>query len=130
MYKEILINVEPKEVTAVLLEDQQMMEIYFERMESQRLAGNIYKGIVENVLPGMQAAFVNIGLEKNSFLYVDDALPRMVCEDGHSHIAPSRSISEVLKRGQEVLVQIVKEPVGSKGARVTTYPTLPGATRF
>ncbi len=126
MYKEIFIKMEQHEVTAVLLEDQQMMEVYFERANNQRLAGNIYKGVVENVLPGMQAAFVDIGLEKNAFLYVDDAVPRTISEDGSSHIVANCSIGEVLKRGQELLVQIVKEPVGSKGARVTTYPTLPG----
>ncbi|MDD4752828.1 MAG: Rne/Rng family ribonuclease [Desulfitobacteriaceae bacterium] len=125
MYKEILIKVEPEETAVAVVEDQQLVEIYLERASNQRLAGNIYKGLVENVLPGMQAAFVDIGLEKNSFLYVEEAIPQRLWEEdeGEHH---RYSIGEVLKQGQEILVQIAKEPVGTKGARVTTHLTLPG----
>jgi hypothetical protein len=81
VYKEILIKMEPEETVVAVVEDQQLVEIYLERCGSQRIAGNIYEGIVENVLPGMQAAFVDIGLEKNSFLYVEEAVPYRVGEE-------------------------------------------------
>lgn len=126
MYKEILIRIEPEETAIAIVEDQQLVEIYLERAGNQRLAGNIYKGLVENVLPGMQAAFVDISLEKNSFLYVEEAIPQRYQEDEESGNGHHYSIGEILKQGQEILVQIVKEPVGTKGARVTTHLTLPG----
>lgn len=123
MYKEIIVNVSEEETRVAVLEDKQLMEIYIERSPNQRLVGNIYKGRVENVLPGMQAAFVNIGLEKNAFLYVEDAIP---AKDGHHHGNHGYNIGDVLKQGQDIIVQIVKEPIGTKGARVTTHITLPG----
>ncbi|MHB9093629.1 MAG: ribonuclease E/G, partial [Eubacteriales bacterium] len=126
MLKEILVNVREEETRVAVLEDKVVVEIYIERSLNQRLVGNIYKGKVENVLPGMQAAFVDIGLEKNAFLFVEDALPpgRTGDEDTGSGIHPN--ITDVLKEGQEILVQIAKEPIGTKGARVTTHITLPG----
>jgi ribonuclease G len=126
VYKEILVKFEPDETAVAVVEDQQLVEIYLERCSNQRIAGNIYEGVVENVLPGMQAAFVDIGLEKNSFLYVEEAVPQRsgdVEEEGEPR---KYSIGEVVKEGQEILVQVVKEPVGTKGARVTTHLTLPG----
>lgn len=126
MYKEILIKMEPDETAVAVVEDQQLVEIYLERSSNQRIAGNIYEGVVENVLPGMQAAFVDIGLEKNSFLYVEEAAPQHTCDDEDGGEQRKYSIGEVVKEGQEILVQIVKEPVGTKGARVTTHLTLPG----
>jgi ribonuclease G len=102
-----------------ILEDGQLVEFHIERDEGEQAAGNIYKGRVENVLPGMRAAFVNLGLEKNAFLYVDDA----VAEDKSNRRRP---IQDVLKVGQEVVVQVVKEPIGTKGARITTNISLPG----
>ncbi|MCR6544994.1 Rne/Rng family ribonuclease [Dehalobacterium formicoaceticum] len=126
MYKEILIKIEPEETAVAVVEDHQLAEIYIERTNNQRIAGNIYKGLVENVLPGMQAAFVDIGLEKNSFLYVEDAVPQHNGDDEGDEKHSQYSIGEVVKGGQEILVQIVKEPVGTKGARVTTHLTLPG----
>ena len=125
MLKEILVNIREEETRVAVLEDKVAVEVYIERSLNQRLVGNLYKGKVENVLPGMQAAFVDIGLEKNAFLFVEDALPpRTGGEDdtGSSH----PNITDVLKEGQEVLVQIAKEPIGTKGARVTTHITLPG----
>ncbi|MEG6614872.1 Rne/Rng family ribonuclease [Peptococcaceae bacterium 1198_IL3148] len=122
MYKEIIVNVTEEETRVAVLEDKQLVEILIERSQSQRLVGNIYKGRVENVLPGMQAAFVNIGLEKNAFLYVEDAIPQRT---DHPHgVGPN--IMDVLKKGQEIIVQIIKEPIGSKGPRITTHITLPG----
>jgi ribonuclease G len=123
MYKEIIVNVSEEETRVAVLEDKQLVEIYIERSKSQRLVGNIYKGRVENVLPGMQAAFVNIGLEKNAFLYVEDAIP---ARTDHPHGGAGVNINDVLKQGQEIIVQIIKEPIGSKGPRITTHITLPG----
>lgn len=125
MKKEILINAGFGETRAALLEDRRLVEFYVERREEQRIVGNIYKGRVENVLPGMQAAFVNIGLERNAFLYVDDAL---VYKNGSSNGGGSRvhSIDDILKVGQQIIVQVTKEPIGTKGARVVTNVSLPG----
>ncbi|HOV78853.1 MAG TPA: Rne/Rng family ribonuclease [Bacillota bacterium] len=127
MLKEIVVNVGEEETRVAVLEGKVPVEIYIERSVNQRLVGNIFKGRVENVLPGMQAAFVNIGLEKNAFLYVEDALPESSPEGAdHGASVLGANICDILKEGQEVLVQIVKEPIGTKGPRVTTHITLPG----
>ncbi|MCL6634981.1 MAG: Rne/Rng family ribonuclease [Peptococcaceae bacterium] len=126
MLKEIVINIGEEETRVAVLEDKIPVEIYIERSLNQRLVGNIFKGRVENVLPGMQAAFVNIGLEKNAFLYVEDALPARTPEGNGGGSALGANIGDILKQGQEILVQIVKEPIGTKGPRVTTHITLPG----
>lgn len=118
MTKEIIANVGPEETRVALREDGQWTEVFLERTVNQRIVGNIYKGRVENVLPGMGAAFVDIGLEKNAFLYVEDAITRE--ED------KNLPIDKVLKSNQEIVVQVTKEPMGSKGSRVTTHITLPG----
>ena len=119
MQKEILIQVTKEETKVAVLEKKRLAEVYLERSFQLRLAGNIYKGRIENVLPGMQAAFVNIGLERNAFLYVEDV-----------HTVPGKHenipIQNLLREGEEILVQVVKEPFGTKGARVTTQLTLPG----
>lgn len=125
MLKEILVNVREEETRVAVLEDKVIVEIYIERSLNQRLVGNIYKGKVENVLPGMQAAFVDIGLEKNAFLFVEDALPPRTAGDDDAN-SSNTNITSVLKEGQEIVVQIAKEPIGTKGARVTTHITLPG----
>jgi ribonuclease G len=127
MLKEILVNIGEEETRVAVLEDKLLVEIFIERSINQRLVGNIFKGRVENVLPGMQAAFVNIGLEKNAFLYVEDAMPANSPDaNGHDSYALGSNICDILKQGQEILVQIVKEPIGTKGPRVTTHITLPG----
>jgi len=106
-------------------EDGRLVELYVEREEDGRVVGNIYKGVVKNILPGMQSAFVDIGLEKNAFLYVSDA--RTTKSDEASGIEGLEvPIQDLLKVGQEVMVQISKEPVGTKGARITEQITLPG----
>ncbi len=125
MIKEIIVRNMPEETMVAVTEDHKLVEIYFERTENRSIMGNIYKGKVENVLPGMQAAFVNMGEAKNGFLYVNDAVPRQMDAEGNV-LEPKNAIDEVLKQGQEITVQIMKEPVGSKGARITTHPTLPG----
>jgi ribonuclease G len=125
--KEILIHIN-EDAAIALVEDRQLREIYLPRPDHQQLLGNIYLGEVENVLPGMQAAFVDIGLEKNSFLYVEDALPprRMESSSAAEGEAGQRSIKDLVRKGQQVMVQVFKEPSGTKGARVTMQPSLPG----
>jgi ribonuclease G len=119
--KEILASVDVGEQRVAVLEDGQVVEVYLERPGRRSVAGNIYKGVVDNVLPGMEASFVEIGLEKNGFLYVDEiVVPELEGKRQH------RRIQELIERGQEVLVQAVKDPMGTKGARLTTEISLPG----
>lgn len=128
MEKEILVSVEFDETRVAVIEDGKLVEMYIERPQSQRLVGNIYKGKVENVLPGMEAAFVNIGLEKNAFLYVDDAYPNKPenDEEQSEKTFKNLTIRELVSEGQEIIVQVAKEPTGTKGARVTRSLTVPG----
>ena len=125
MRREILMRVEGSETKVAVTEDGRLVELYVERERDQRVVGNIYKGIVKNILPGMQAAFVDIGLEKNAFLYVADA--RTEHSDEAKGIGGlTVPIQGLLKEGQEIMVQISKEPVGTKGARITSQITIPG----
>jgi ribonuclease G len=131
MGKDIIVNCGRRETRAAFLEDRRVVEVYIERAGQQRVVGNIYKGRVENVLPGMSAAFVNIGLERNAFLYVDDArdYEKLVASgSGRAKNGKSkaRGISDVLRQGQSIIVQVTKEPIGTKGARVVTHLTIPG----
>ncbi|HEY7003089.1 MAG TPA: Rne/Rng family ribonuclease, partial [Gaiellaceae bacterium] len=120
--KEILVSVEVTEQRVAVLEDGVVVEAYLGRPSHRSVAGNVYKGIVDNVLPGMEASFVDIGLEKNGFLYVDEiVVPELEGKQRHG-----RRIQELIERGQEVLVQAVKDPMGTKGARLTTEISLPG----
>jgi ribonuclease G len=119
--KEILISVEVLEQTVAVLEDGKVAEVYLGRPSHRSIAGNIYKGVVDNVLPGMEASFVDVGLDRNGFLYVDEiVVPEL---EGKRH---GKRIQELIARGQEVLVQAVKDPMGTKGARLTTEISLPG----
>ena len=132
MHKEIVIDVNPYQTRVVLLEDGSPSEIYIERRGKERLVGNIYKGKVQNVLPGMQAAFVDIGLERNAFLYAGDiVLDKSEFQFGSHHEGDQKldetpNVKDILKPGQDIMVQVIKEPIGTKGARVTTHITLPG----
>ncbi|MEW6523818.1 MAG: Rne/Rng family ribonuclease [Bacillota bacterium] len=129
MEKEIFINVDYDETRVAVVEDGTLVEVYVERPVTQRVAGNLYKAKVENVLPGMQAAFVDIGLDKNAFLYVDDALPPRNGEDDHDDLVEDMkkaTIRDLVRVNQEIMVQVIKEPIGTKGARVTRHFTLPG----
>jgi ribonuclease G len=120
--KEILVSVEVTEQRVAVLEDDVVVEVYLGRPSHRSVAGNVYKGTVDNVLPGMEASFVDIGLEKNGFLYVDEiVVPELEGKQRHG-----RRIQELIERGQEVLVQAVKDPMGTKGARLTTEISLPG----
>ena len=119
--RELLISADVGEQRVAILEDDTVAEVYLERPERRSIAGNIYLGTVDNVLPGMEAAFVEIGLEKNGFLYVDEIVgPELEGRKG------ARKITDLIKRGQTVLVQAVKDPMKSKGARLTTEISLPG----
>jgi len=130
MSKEIVVDVDNDQIRVAVLEDRELVELYIDKINSERVVGNIYKGKVANVLPGMQAAFVDIGLGKNSFLYVGDVNGglELKTSDDDEIIEKLKKVSirDVLKVGQETLVQVVKEPTGSKGARVSTNITLPG----
>jgi ribonuclease G len=127
--KDIIADVGPEDTKVALLEDDELIELFIEKTEPVDLAGNVYRGKVSNVLPGMQAAFIDIGYEKNAFLYIDDvSFHTYSAEDDEEDFQDTRkgSINELLKPGQEITVQIVKEPTGSKGPRATTHISLPG----
>jgi ribonuclease G len=124
--KEIVLQGQGQTMRAAVLEDGELVEVYEEEGLVSRLVGNIYRGQVENVLPGMQAAFVDLGLERNGFLYVGDAIPHRYEEDERLPASTELRVEQVLKSRQELLVQVVKEPVGNKGARITTNLTIPG----
>jgi len=142
----LLVNAEGPEKRVALVENGELAELYVERRQASSIVGNIYKGRVVRVLPGMQAAFVDIGVGKAAFLYVadtgaissdmpglffadrdeeeeQDELPREEIPSSAMRDAP---IQDRIKEGQEILVQVAKEPIGTKGARVTTYISLPG----
>ncbi len=117
--KLILVTEDPSELRVALVEDGRLAEIYFERPEKRSYLGDIYRGKVENVLAGIDAAFVDFGLDKNGFLYVDEVRTGEGDRRG-------RRIGDVLKPGQDVLVQVMKDPMGSKGARLTMHISLAG----
>jgi ribonuclease G len=119
-YKEILVSEDAGEMRVALVEDGRLAEIYIERPGKRSYAGNIYRGKVDNVLPGMDAAFVDIGLERNGFLYVDD-----IADPEDAEKRPHK-ITQMIKPGQELLVQVSKDPMGSKGARLTGQLSLAG----
>jgi ribonuclease G len=154
MTKEMIVSASAHETRVAILEDDQVAEVFIEREHSRGVVGNLYKGRVSKVLPGMQSAFVDLGLERDGFLYVTDVGP--VFEDldrfetdeedaggsgqgrggrgrrarggrpenGESQAEPK--IEELLKAGQEIIVQVAKEPLGTKGARLTSHATMPG----
>jgi len=140
MGKDIIINHSELETRVAVLEDGTVTELYHERDKERGVVGNIYKGKVLKVLPGMESAFVDIGLEKASFLYVDDVLPDFTVYDDFDEGSGERPaasgngrgkgqrppIDQLLKEGQEILVQVSKGPIGTKGARITGHLSLPG----
>ena len=138
MTRELVINSTSHETRVALLEGGHIAELYIERQREMGIVGNIYKGRVIRVLPGMQAAFVDIGLEKAAFLYVADVLDEMnavaryiggdTSGTDHEEVneVPLPPIEDLLKEGQEILVQISKEPISTKGARITSHISLPG----
>src|SRR4249919_768992 len=140
MTKEMIISSNVHETIVAILEDDLVAEIFVERENQRGVVGNVYKGRVNKVLPGMQSSFIDVGLERDGFLYVADVIDTMEefdklesgDEDGGGRGAPRPDsqpqprIEDLLKEGQEVLVQVVKEPLGTKGARLTSHVTMPG----
>lgn len=129
MSAELLINITPQESRVALLENGILQEVLIERTSKRGMVGNIYKGKVSRVLPGMEAAFVDIGLDKAAFLHASDlTTPPMESFTGEVDTVIKRSIpriTDVLYEGKKLLVQVIKDPLGTKGARLTTYITLP-----
>src|SRR5499427_8009189 len=151
MTKEMIVSSSAHETRVAILEDDQVAEIFIEREHQRGVVGNLYKGRVSKVLPGMQSAFVDLGLERDGFLYVSDVVatfeefdrletdedevsaPRGNGSGGPAkqgrrerEKAPDPKIEELLKEGQEIIVQVAKEPLGTKGARLTSHATMPG----
>ncbi len=120
--EEILVNVTPSEVRAALLENGILQEVHIERAARRGVISNIYNGRVMRVLPGMQAAFIEIGLQRTAFLHASDIVKRQNGENGSDEIP---NIRDLVKEGDDLLVQVVKDPLGNKGARLTTFITLP-----
>src|SRR5881628_1246437 len=128
MTKDLIVSSTPQETKVALLEDGAVAEFFIEREAHRGVVGNIYRGRVTRVLPGMQSAFVDLGLERDAFLYVADVFEELdenllSPEEQQLRHAP---IEDRLREGQEVLAQVVKEPLGTKGARITTHVSLPG----
>ena len=123
---ELLMNVTPNETRIALVEMGVLKEVHIERQAKRGIVGNIYKGRVTRVLPGMQSAFVDIGLEKAAFLHAADIVSHTECVDEkeQKHFR-AKTISELVREGQDIVVQVVKDPLGTKGARLTTDITLP-----
>ena len=127
MRKEIFINESMEETRIAIQEDNQLVEVYIERQDNHRMVGNVYKGKVENVLPGMQAAFVDIGYDLNSFLPFSEIDSEEYLQDHKKNKRNKNDNIEVdLKKDQEIFVQVIKEPFAGKGPRVTTEVALPG----
>ncbi len=129
MSTEILVNVAPRETRAAILENGVVQEIHVERTSRRGIVSNLYKGRVSRVLPGMQAAFVEIGLERTAFLHAAD-IARAGSDDTvaaavAASLAPAEDIRHLLNPGDDILVQVIKDPMGSKGARLTTFVALP-----
>jgi ribonuclease G len=148
MNKEMIVSSNGHETRVAILEDDQLAEIFVERERNRGVVGNVYKGRVSKVLPGMQSSFIDIGLERDGFLYVSDVISNLDDLEGDDDVdargredgekergekgrdrddrQPDAKIEELLKEGQDVVVQVAKEPLGTKGARLTCHVTLPG----
>ncbi|MBC8211103.1 MAG: ribonuclease G [Gammaproteobacteria bacterium] len=122
--EEILINVTPQETRVAIVENGSLQEVWIERRRNRGIVGNIYKGKVNRVLPGMEAAFVDIGLERSGFLHVSD-FDKDLQTNGNTADATPPSINKLLHEGQSIMVQVVKDPLGTKGARLTTCISVP-----
>ncbi|QDJ13163.1 ribonuclease E/G [Mergibacter septicus] len=123
---ELLVNVSPDETRIALVESGILKEVHIERDAKRGIVGNIYKGRVTRVLPGMQSAFVDIGLEKAAFLHASDIVSHTECVDiNEQKQFVVKDIAELVREGQDLVVQVVKDPLGTKGARLTTDITLP-----
>ena len=141
MTKEMIVSSNGHETMVAILEDDLVAEIFVERERQRGVVGNVYKGRVSKVLPGMQSSFIDVGLERDGFLYVDDVIDTMdefdklagddeegggrERKDGERERAKPK-IEDLLREGEEIIVQVVKEPLGTKGARLTSHVTMPG----
>ena len=125
MSEEILINVTPRETRVALVENGVLQEVFIERTRKRGIVGNIYKGKVSRVLPGMQAAFIDIGLDRAAFLHASDISSALLAPDDTSDEVRHSDIAELVTEGQGILVQVIKDPLGTKGARLTTHITIP-----
>ena len=129
MTRDLIVSTTPQETKVALLEDGAVSEIFIERAAHHGIVGNVYKGRVTRVLPGMQSAFVDIGQERDAFLHVADVfeeLPENLLSPEELEAARSGPIEDRLREGQDVVVQVLKEPLGTKGARITSHVSLPG----
>src|SRR3954465_4328714 len=147
MTKEMIISSNGHETMVAILEDDLVAEIFVERERHRGVVGNVYKGRVSKVLPGMQSSFIDLGLERDGFLYVTevvdtleeferleggdeeegkDGSPKPEARSQREEPKEQPRIEDLLKEGQEILVQVVKEPLGTKGARLTSHVTMPG----
>jgi len=140
MQKEMIVSSNGHETMVAILEDDLVAEVFVERERQRGVVGNVYKGRVSKVLPGMQSSFIDVGLERDGFLYVDDVIDTMdefdkLAGDDDDDAGKGRSadrdkprpkIEELLREGQEIIVQVVKEPLGTKGASLTSHVTMPG----
>ncbi len=143
MGSELIINATPQEIRVALLEEGMVVEVYIERKKDRSIMGNIYKGRATRVLPGMQAAFVDIGMDRAAFLYVTDAYSSireyhqmldegwedqdsLEFESNSPYLSEPLQIEDVVREGQELLVQVSRDPLGTKGTRITSHITLPG----
>jgi ribonuclease E len=127
MMKEMFINaVDTEECRIAIIEDNELQELYIERASLEHHVGNVYKGRVTNVEPSIQAAFVDYGLPKNGFLHVSDIIPNYIPESLRRGGPMKPPIQQILKRGQEVIVQVTKEGIGTKGPTLTTYLSIAG----
>jgi len=143
MPSEIIINSTPREIRVALLENNQLVELFIEHKAKKGIVGNVYKGVVNKILPGMQVAFVDAGLDKAGFLYVgdidlidlldyegdeedDENLDLNLREKRPKGLPNGVPIQNILREGQEIMVQVAKNPLGTKGARITSYISLPG----
>ncbi|MFH1394946.1 MAG: Rne/Rng family ribonuclease [Candidatus Omnitrophota bacterium] len=134
--KTILVNISPAEKRAAILSNGELVDFFMERASTEHYAGSVYKGRVSSVLPGIEAVFVDIGLEKNGFLHVSDVIDKtsvlkeMLLDDEPAFKTVVKKkhpkIKSILKSGEEIIVQVVKEAIGSKGPRLTTYISIPG----
>ncbi|MEM6930086.1 MAG: ribonuclease E/G, partial [Myxococcota bacterium] len=140
MSAEIICSTTGREVRVALMEDGRLAELQIDRGDERGFVGNVYLGRVVRVLPGMQAAFVDIGLDRAAFLYVGDIYPELLQMSSNGDDAPKPvdeqprataragqpAIQDLLSEGQEIVVQVAKDPIGTKGARLTTHLALPG----
>ncbi|MGK0442396.1 MAG: ribonuclease G, partial [Pseudohongiellaceae bacterium] len=121
MSEEILINLTPMETRVAVVENGMLQEVFIERLASKGIVGNIYKGKVVRVLPGMQAAFIDVGLERTCFIHASD----IVVKEGDRRNGETPDIRSLVREGQAIITQVIKDPMGTKGARLTTHLSVP-----